>query len=129
MDTQEIKKEAIFFKKEPLSTYHIKVNEASQAICLCKLSMLRKRSELLALAKQSVHDSGYLYRKGASRSKQYGSAVDNATKPKRVKTSTDERVSHLKTIKEELSDLQNQVSFKRKRLDAAEVTKNYKLCD
>ena len=23
MDTQEIKKEAIFFKKEPLSTYHI----------------------------------------------------------------------------------------------------------
>lgn len=81
------------------------------------------------LAKQSVHDSGYLYRKGASRSKKYGSAVDDATKPKRVKTSTDERVSRMKTIKEELSDLQNRVSFKRKRLDAAEVTKNYKLCD
>jgi hypothetical protein len=32
MDTQEIK-EAILFKKEPLSTYHIKVNKASQAIC------------------------------------------------------------------------------------------------
>ena len=60
MDTQEIKKEAIFFKKEPLSTYHIKVNEASQAICLRKPSMLRKRGEFLVLAKQSVHDSGYM---------------------------------------------------------------------
>ena len=129
MDTQEIKKEAIFFKKEPLSTYHIKVNEASQAICLRKPSMLRKRGELLVLAKQSVYDSGYMYRKGASRSKKYGRAVDDATKPKRVKTSMDERVSHIKTIKEELSDLQNWVSFKRNRLDAAEVTKNYKLCD
>ena len=115
MDTQEIKKEAIFFKKEPLSTHHIKVNEASQAICLRKPSMLRKRGELLVLAKQIVNDSGYMYRKGASRSKKYGRAVDDATKPKRVKTSTDERVSRIKTIKEELSDLQNRVSFKQKR--------------
>ena len=71
MDTQEIKKEAIFFKKEPLSTYHIKVNEASQAICLRKPSMLRRRGELLVQAKQSVHDTGYVYRKGKSRSKSY----------------------------------------------------------
>lgn len=35
----------------------------------------------------------------------------------------------MKTIKEELSELHNRVSFKRKRLDAAKVTKNYKLCD
>ena len=129
MDTQEIKKEAIFFKKEPLSTYHIKVNEASQAICLRKPSMLRRRGELLVQAKQSVHDTGYVYRKGKSRSKSYGSAVDDATRPKRVKTSADERISRMKTIKEELSELHNRVSFKRKRLDAAKVTKNYKLCD
>ena len=129
MDTQEIKKEAIFFKKEPLPTYHIKVNEASQAICLRKPCMLRRRGELLVQVKQSVHDTGYVYRKGKSRSKSYGSAVDDATRPKRVKTSADERISRMKTIKEELSDLQNRVSFKRKRLDAAEVTKNYKLCD
>ena len=106
-----------------------KVNEASQAICLRKPSMLRRRGELLVQAKQRVHDTGYVYRKGKSRSKSYGSVVDDATRPKRVKTSADERISRMKTIKEELSDLQNRVSFKRKRLDAAEVTKNYKLCD
>ena len=129
MDTQEIKKEAIFFTKEPLSTSHIKVNEASQAICLHKASMLRRRGELLVQAKQSVHDAGYVYRKGKSRSKSYGSAVDDATRPKRVKTSADEHISRMKTIKEELSDLQNRVSYERNGLDAAEVTKNYKLCD
>ena len=95
--------------------------------------MLRKRGELLVLTKQSV---GYLYPKGASRSKlvlakqsvykwvfvrasrskTYGSAVDDVTKPKCVKTSTGERVCLMKTIKEELSDLQNRVSFNRKRL-------------
>ena len=126
MDTQEIKKEAIFLKK---TLYHIKVNEASQAICLHKPSMLRKRGELLVQAKQSVHGTGYVYWKGKSRSKSYGSAVDDATRPKRVNTSGDKRISHMKTIKEELSDLQNRVSFKWKWLDAAEVTKNYKLCD
>ena len=77
MDTQKIKKEAIFFKKEPLSTYHIKVNETSQTICLRKLSMLRRRGELLVQAKQCVHDTGYVYQNGKSRSKSYGSAVDD----------------------------------------------------
>ena len=72
MDTQEIKKEAIFFKKEPLSTYHNKVNEASQAICLRKPSMLRRRGELLVQTKQSVHNTGYVYRKGKSRSNHMG---------------------------------------------------------
>ena len=35
----------------------------------------------------------------------------------------------MKMIKEELSDLKDRVSFKHKRLDAAELSKNYKLCD
>ena len=84
---------------------------------------------MLVKAKQGVHDAGYVYRKGESRSKSYGSAVDDAIRPKRVKTSADKRISRMKTTKEELSDLQNRVLYKRKRLDAAEVTKNYKLCD
>ena len=69
--TKKTSREAIFYKKEPLSSYHGRVNEASQAICLRRPSMLRKRGELLILAKQQVHDSGYNYRKGRSRSKTY----------------------------------------------------------
>ena len=41
----------------------------------------------------------------------------------------DEHTSRMKMIKEELSDLKDRVSFKHKRLDAAQLSKNYKLCD
>ena len=57
-DKNEIRKQAVFFKKEPLSEYHIKVNEAA---CLGKPSMLMKRGELLLLTKQKVHESGFSY--------------------------------------------------------------------
>ena len=97
-----MKREAIIFKKEPLSTYHLKVNEAAQQICLHKLSLLRNRAKLLVLAKEEVHNAGYVYRKGKSRSKVYGSEV---TPVKRVKTSAEEHLGRMKGIKEELADI------------------------
>ena len=128
MDSEEIKKAAIIYKKEPLSTYHLRVNEASQDICLRQLSLLRNRGRLLVLAQERVHESGYAYRKGKSRSKSFGNGVEE-TRVKRVKTSTDERTARMKAIKEELHDLKDRLSFKRKRIEAAESSKNYKLCD
>ena len=35
----------------------------------------------------------------------------------------------MKSIRGEVKDLNERISFKRKRLDAAEAVKNYKLCD
>lgn len=90
--------------------------------------MLRRRGELLILAKQRVHDSGYNYRKGRSRSKSYGS-VEESTHPKRIKTTADERYERIRSLKEEVKDLKERVSYKRKRIEIAEVSKNYKLCD
>ena len=102
MDTEDIKREAIIFTKEPLSTFSKKVNEAAQGICLRKPSVLKNRGKLLILAKEKVHESGYIYRKGKSRSKSYGTGCEDASRPKRIK---------------------------RKRLELAEQSKNYKLCD
>ena len=129
MDSEEIKKAAIIYKKEPLSMYHLRVNEASQEICLRQPSLLRNRGKLLVLAQEKVHETGYAYRKGKSRSKSYGSCVEEATRAKRIKTTVGERTDRIKAIKEELSDLKDRVLFKRKRLEVAESSKNYKLCD
>ena len=129
MDAEDIKKEAITFTKDPLSNFSKKVNEAAQEICLRKPSLLKNRGKLLILATQKVHEGGYVYRKGKSRSKAYGSGYEDASRPKRIKTTTDERCGRMQSIREELHDLRDRVAFKRKRLELAEQSKNYKLCD
>ena len=90
--------------------------------------MLRNRGKLI-LAQERVHESGYTYRKGKSRSRSYGSGIEEATHAKHIKTTVGERSDHIKAIKEELSNFKDHVSFKRKRLEMAESSKNYKLCD
>ena len=90
---------------------------------------MRNRGKLLVLAQERVHETGYTYRKGKSRSKSYGSGIEEATCAKHIKITVGECTDRIKAIKEELYNLKDRVSFKHKRLEAAESSKNYKLCD
>ena len=78
-----IREKAQIYKKEPLKEFEKQINKAAGDICIANPGMLEKRGELLTCARQRVHDSGYVYRKGKSRSSVYGTEKEPA--PKRVK--------------------------------------------
>ena len=61
------------------------------------VSLLSKRGDLLALARKKVTDDGYIFKKGHSRSKVYGSS-ESETTPKRPKYDDEMREERLKVI-------------------------------
>ena len=68
-NTEQIKQKAIFFGSDKLTEYQKKVNLASIELCVKTPSfLLGKRGDLLMLAKDKVHEDGYQYKKGKSRS-------------------------------------------------------------
>ena len=75
MDAEELRKYSQIYKKPNLTDYQQRVNTAAENICLKNPSMIRKRAELLERARKEVHDSGYTYRKGKSRSKRFGTVT------------------------------------------------------
>ncbi len=54
-----------------LKEFEKKVNEYAIELALNDTSLLKKRGDLLALARQKVADSGYVFKKGTSRLKAY----------------------------------------------------------
>jgi hypothetical protein len=132
-DTEEnIRKQAVIYRKEgkrPLSNYQKQINKAAGDIAVQDPSILaRMKSELLNAAKDEVYASGYNFKKGHSRAKRFSSgSAPNA--PKRQNLSKDIRENRIGDIKEEIIDLNSRISFKEKRVTAAENMKNYKTCD
>ena len=53
--------------KRPLSAYQKAINSAAGNICVRDPTMLTKKGELLALAKEQVYESGFQFKKGKSR--------------------------------------------------------------
>lgn len=126
----EIKEQAIIFRKttnRPLSNFQIRVNDAAVDIALSQPNLMRKgnRGILLEKARQKVADSGYDFKKGASRSKKYGIV----TAPKYSKMNQSVKEQRIKELEEDIADYSNSLEFKNKRLQQAELCKDYKLCD
>ena len=109
----EICQQAKIYKKESISRYQSAINDAAAAICLKNPAMLTKRGDLLNLARQSVDESGFVYRKGKSRSKSFGSeAGEGAPAPKRPKISQQLRDKRKHNINEDLKCINTQIQFK-----------------
>lgn len=118
------------FRKEPLTLYQQRVNDAAGDICVQNPSILTMRGELLEQARKNVDQSGYQYKKGKLKSKRFGSASSaKATTSKRPKLDQEFRASRMQQIKEEAKTINTQVSFKERRVDVAVQGKNFKLCD
>ena len=67
----------------------------------------------------------YNFIKGKSRSKSSGSGDT----PKRPKTTEALRLKHIGEIEDDIRDLGDQLEFKRKRRNQAELSRNYRECD
>ena len=131
---ENIRAQAVIYRKKgkrtcPLSDYHKQINKAAGDIVIRDPSILaRKKSELIEAAKDEVYASGYKFKKGHSRSKRFSSAT-TSNAPKRQNLNKTIRESRIQDIKEEIDDLNHRISFKEKRVTAAENMKNYKTCD
>lgn len=113
-----------------MSDYQQKINFMAGEICVKDPSMLMKRGELLEQARKALDGTGYQYKKGKSRSKNFGSGSEqHSSKAKRPKLDHDLRDSRIKEITEELATIAKQISFKDRRVEAAAQEKNFKLCD
>ncbi len=127
----EIKRLSCIYAKGNLTRYQVAVNQAAEDLCLRNPSLVAKpkRQELIERSRKRVHESGYLYTKGKSRSKVFGVAGSSIAIPKRRKIDKDARDSRMKAITEELKDLNERISYKEKRCQAGVAVENYKLCD
>ena len=101
----EIKQQAILFRKSinrPLTDFQVRVNKAAVELALSQPCLIRKRNDLLNMARKKVADSGYVFKKGKSRSKLYGKGLDSESsesstpkRPKLDKTLRDEKIKQL----------------------------------
>jgi hypothetical protein len=80
------------------------------------------------MAKDKVHEDGYNYKKGKSRSTKHSTTSDESA-PKRSKIDSAERVRRINEIHEDIGHIDTQIGFKNRRIEAATVTKSYKTCD
>ena len=127
----EVITSAKIFRADRPTAYQQRINEEAGKLALKNPGLLTKRGELLDLARQEVVDQGYNFKKGKSRSKRFSSDVEGegAPKPTRRKVSKEIRQQTIVGLREQIADLDKQVSYKEKRRDQAEGSRDYKICD
>jgi hypothetical protein len=126
----------IFGKKSTtrsLTDYEKAVNDASFQLAKDNSVLLSRRDELFKLAREKVRESGFKFKKGASRSKlavpTTATADSQETPHKRLKSTANERKHRLHQIQEELTELDKALKMKELRRNKAENVKNFMLCN
>ena len=123
---------AKIYKKEssrPLSNYQKMINEVAGELAVKDPSLLSRRGDLLDLSRTEVQRRGYKYVKGKSRSKRFMSPPLENPKATRSKVSAEVRQQRIRSLEEDIANIDKQLHFKNKRLQQAENIKNYKLCE
>ena len=104
------------------------MNEISLQICSKDPTMLLNHKKLLEASRKQLHESGYHYKKGKSRSKVLrptSLSFDTTTK----RLSEEVRCERMGHLQEDIKDIADQISFKEKRRDVASNVHDYKQCE
>lgn len=78
MDAKEIERNSRIYDTSKLDPSHKmwqyfnEMNKAAMNLCMDNPDLLRNKNKLTELARKAIHESGYQYKKKASRSKQFG---------------------------------------------------------
>ena len=101
---QEMRQEACLFGKtgKRLTKYQKCLNDIAGDLCVKNPLLLRSKGKLLELARAHVHESGYVYAKGKSRSKVFSPSTER--QPCREKIDKQEREHRIQSIVEQLGD-------------------------
>ena len=126
MNEESIKQKATFYEKSP-TEFQTFVNQASIDLCMKNPSLLLgSKGVLLQLARDKVHEDGYTYKKGKSRSIKHG---ETSTAPKRAKVESGEGQRRINEIQEDIADIDSRIQYKKRRVEAATSTRSFKTCD
>ena len=128
-DSEYIRSKAVIYGCDPgkkITQYQQEMNKAAIELALQDPSLRLSKQKLIAGARSKVNQV-YNFKKGKSRSKESQSSTGST--PKRPKTTETLRLKHIGEIEEDVRDLCDQLEFKRKRQEQAEMSRNYKVCD
>jgi len=105
------------------------MNEVAGDICVKDIAMLGDKGKLLELARVKLHERGYIYSKGKSRSRVLNPEATNQEKQKRQRIDQTERKHCIENLQDELKDLGKHITVKERRIEQAQTGMNFKLCD
>ena len=132
LNEELIKKSSMIFQGEQkLTDYQKRINDAGYSLCQGNPTLLLgKKGDLLELARAKVHEDGYNYKKGHSRSKKHQSMVEGSEPAvKRAKVNAEERQRRLAELTEEISELSKRITFKERRIEEATLSHSFRVCD
>ena len=120
------------YTKNP-NDYQKAINNATFNLCYNNQSLLlENKGTLLEMAKKRVHEDGYCYKKGQTRSKILNPSSHEEgepPQPKRQKINAQERQCQIKELNEEISGLNRHIRIKEQRLEQATSSRNFKVRD
>ena len=119
--------EAAAIFKSSLTDYRKRINEEAGKLALRSPSLLQNRAELQRLSQEKVHEGGYAYKKGKSRSKRFGPPESTPKRPKKMNAGM--RHEWMTELEEDIKQINQQLIIKEKRRNQSEAVQNYKLCD
>lgn len=130
-NVEEIREKSHIFGKNNdkanLTPYQLRINKACEELCVQSPQLLLDKGERLKQARMKVHNDGYVYKKGHSRSQQYNDAAPS--QPKRVKICKDERDQRILNISEQMGDLDRLIRIKERRIEEATTTRSFAAAD
>ena len=97
--------------------------------------LMGKKGDLMKLAREKVHDDGYVYKKGKSRAKRScfssgsGTSSEDTVLTKRPKIDGQERQLKIDYLLEQIADIEKRIAFKQRRINTAAAMSNFKACD
>ena len=125
-----IRSKAVIYGRDPtkkITKYHQEVNKTAVELALRDPDLLLSKQKLISVARSKVNEH-YDFKKRKSRSKQ-SQSQDSGLASKQSKTSESFRMKHIGELEEDIKDLSDQLRYKGKRREEAEISRNYALCE
>ena len=99
--------------KHPITLYHQQINEEASRVVLTNPSFLSRLGELFKQACESVHSSGYNYKKEKTGSQMVDESDTEAPPtPKHPKMDAEMRQQKMQVLEEDIEALNKQISYK-----------------
>jgi len=112
-----------------LNNYELQVNAASLSLCKDNISLLSDRKKLFELAKQKVDADGYNYKKKRSRSKAFGTKMQNAesgeTEKKKNKTVKEVRDNRIFALREDIASSKETIKLLEQQRNKFVTSENF----
>ena len=128
VDVDKIRKESQIYQlkaDDKLYEYHKAINEACFAEAMKNPILLKNKLELQNLARQRLHDEGFQYKKGKSRSSAVSSPQSAVSGTTRKNVTRELREKRLGQLREDLKEVDLQLNFSIQQRNKCSNVHNY----